>query len=305
MFKNLNIFRIVSGGPMTIGTADEALDALSFMPCGSTQTKSVGWVPPRGEANSALIESVSGQYILKLMIETRSVPSATVRKKADEAAERVEQDTGRKPGKKHMKELREDALLSLLPQAFPRQAAVWVWIDRDAGLLVIDASSQPKIDEVITALVRTFDGLQLQLLQTSITPQTAMTGWLTQDPQYWPDGFHVERACELKGCDEEKSAVRFSRHNLSTDEIRKHIAEGKLPTTLALSYDGRVSFVLTETMRLKKVALLDGALVDRDDEADGFDTDVAITTGGLQPLIKGLVAALGGELKTADLLFGE
>jgi recombination associated protein RdgC len=301
MFKNITLYR--ANWSSTVDADQEALEAHAFAPCGPTQDRSVGWVPPRGEANGALVESVGGQRILKLQIETKSVPGAVVRAHAQQAADDIEAQTGRKPGKKETKALREDVLLALLPQAFPRTSVVWVWIDPSAGRLVVDATGGSKLDTVITALVQAFDGLQMSAVQTNVTPATAMAKWLTAEtPDEWPDNFGVERQCALKGCDEEKAVVKFDRHNLCTPEIRKHIAEGKLPTSLALSYDGKVSFVLTDTLALKKIKLLD---VKVDDSADAFDAEVALITGELQWLIPALTAAMGREITPADPLFGE
>lgn len=112
MFKNLTIYRIGAGWTPELTAMEEALDAAKFVPCTATQEKSVGWAPPRGEEHGALVESVAGQLILKLVIETKSVPSASVKAKAQEAADHIEATTGRKPGKKETKELREDALRS-------------------------------------------------------------------------------------------------------------------------------------------------------------------------------------------------
>lgn len=297
MFKNLTIYRIGPGWAPTPDAMETALDAARFVPCAATQDKAVGWVEPRGEAHGALVEAVAGQRILKLMIETKGVPGAVVRKRAQETADHIEATTGRKPGKKETKALREDALLALLPQAFARQTSVWVWIDPDNGWLVTDAGSQGKTDEVVTALVRAFDGLAITLLQTAVTPQTAMTQWLSAtDPAEWPGGFAIERECELKSGDEEKSVVRFTRHHLVNDEVRKHITEGKLPTRLAMSSEGRIGFTLTESMQLKKIAFLEGVFDDRTDDGEsGFDTDVALSTGELRQLIPALIEALGGE----------
>lgn len=291
MFKNLTIYRIAPGWAPTLEQMEDALEPACFVSCGPTQDEAIGWVPPRGEANGALVESVNGQRILKLQIETKSVPGAVVRKKAQEEADHIEATTGRKPGKKETKALREDALLALLPQAFPRTSTVLVWIDLAAGLLVTDASSQGKTDTVITALVRAFDGLALTLLQTATTPQTAMTQWLLAES---PEGFAVERECELKSGDEERSVVKFNRHNLTIDAVRKHITEGKLPTRLALSWESRVGFLLTESLVLRKVELLDVALGEQDEA--GFDADIALATGELRRLIPALVGALGGEM---------
>ena len=298
MFKNLTIYRLQPGWAPSIEAMEAALDGARFTPCGATQDKSVGWVEPRGQAHGPLVESVAGQRILKLMIETKTVPSAKVRQWAQYEADNIEATTGRKPGKKEMKELREDALLALLPQAFERQAAVWVWIDLANGWICTDATSQGKLDEVVTALVRAFDGLSITLLQTSVAAQTAMTQWLSATtPDEWPDGFAIERECELKSGDEEQSVVKFNRHNLVTEEVRQHIAEGKLPTRVAMSWEGRIGFVLTEALQLKKINFLEGVLDDRPGEGEnGFDADVALATGELQKLLPDLVAALGGEL---------
>jgi len=298
VFKNVTIYRIAPGWAPTLEAMETALDVLRFVPCGATQDKSVGWVEPRGEAHGPLVESVAGQRSLKLQMETKGVPGSVVREKAQEEADHIEAATGRKPGKNETKALREDALLALLPQAFARRSPSWVWIDLDNGWLVTDASSQGKLDELVTALVRVFDGLAITLLQTQVTPQTAMTQWLSAtSSDEWPGGFSVERECELKSGDEEKSVVKFTRHNLATDEVRQHITEGKLPTRLALSWEGRIGFVLTESMQLKKLAFLEGVFDGRPDEGEsGFDTDVALSTGELQKLLPELVDALGGEM---------
>lgn len=308
MFKTINIFRITTGWKQEpdTGTMDDMADAMPFTPCAATQDKSVGWVPPRGEDHGALVESINGHRIMKLMIETKSVPSATVKKKAQEAADHIEATTGRKPGKKEMKELREDALTALLPQAFPKQTAVLVWFDFAAGLLMTDASSQGKSDEVITALVRTFDGLALMPMQTKTTPQAAMTAWLSsedaEEDAYEMHGLTIERACELRSADEEKSVVKFNRHNIVNDQVRQHIAEGKLPRWTALSWEDRIGFVLTEAMQIKKISYLEGVFDDRQDtDADGFDADVALATGELSKLIPELVEALGGEFVPTDM----
>lgn len=301
MFKNVTLYRLAPGWAPTLDDMEAALDAARFTPCGATQDKSFGWVEPRGQAHGPLVESVDGQRILRFQIETKAVPGAVVREKAQEAADHIEASTGRKPGKKETKALREDALLALLPQAFARRSQVWVWIDLEHGWLVTDAGSQGKNDEVMTSLVQCFDGFAAALLNTAITPQTAMTQWLlAESPDDWPEGLAVERECELKSHDEEKSVVRFTRHHLLTDEVRKHIAEGKLPTRLALSWEGRIGFVMTESMQLKKLSFLEGVFEDRPgaEGEDPFDTDVALSTGELRQLIPALVEALGGELSS-------
>lgn len=297
MFKTITIYRLPQEWSPSVAEMEAAVSKLKHVPCGPTQEKAVGWVEPRGEEHGAMVESVGGQRMLKLLIETKGVPGSLVKEKADEEADRIELAQGRRPGKKEMKQLREDALFALLPQAFPKKTSVWVWVNPADRMLVIDASSQSKVDEAVTALVETFDGLVMSLLQTQVAPQSAMTRWLGSDSgDDSPEAFSVLRECELRSSDEEKATVKFTRHNLEIEEVRRHIAQGKLPTRLALSWEDRVAFTLTESMQIKGIKFLDGVFDGRADGDAGFDADVALATGELDKLIPALVEALGGEL---------
>lgn len=287
------VYRIGEGWGPSLEQMAQALEAERFVPCGASQEKSVGWVEPRGEAHGPLVEAVSGQRVLKLKVETRGVPGSVVTRKTKERCAHIEATEGRKPGKKEMKEIKEDVKLSLMPMAFSKESSVWVWMDPQASLLVLDAGSQAKSDEVVTMLVKSFAGLSLTLINTDMSPQSAMASWLiNQEP---PAGFGVDRECELKAADESKSVVRYVRHPLDTDEVKQHVEAGKLPTRLALTWGGRVAFSLTEGMQLKKLTFLDVVFEGVSDQDGGFDADVAIATGELRKLLPDLFEALGGE----------
>ena len=123
-----------------------------------------------------------------------------------------------------------------------------------------------------------------------------MAHWLmTQEP---PAGFTADRETELKSPDESKATVRYARHPLDIDQVREHIEHGKMPTKLAMTWDNRVSFVLTEGLQIKNIALLDAVMDGNSKDDGGFDTDVAIATGELSRLIPDLIEALGGEGRT-------
>ena len=91
----------------------------------------------------------------------------------------------------------------------------------------------------------------------------------------------------------------------SIDEVREHIAQGKAPTRLAMTWAGRVGFTLTEQGVIRKLAFEDVVFEGRQGSADrpeeAFDTDAAIATGELCQLIPDLVEALDGELQPGEL----
>lgn len=295
MFKNALIYRIAPTWTANLEHIEAGLARARYVECGASQEKSVGWTEPRGEAHGALVESVGGQLMLKLMIEVKAVPGSVVNRKAKEQLAQIEAGTGRKPGKRETKEIKEDIKLALMPMAFTKLGAVPVWIDAAAQLVMIDAASQAKADEVITYLVKCLDGFSLVPVNPQTSCSVAMAEWLSrQEP---PAGFTVDRECELKSPDETKAVVRYSRHALDIDEVRQHIASGKVPTKLAMTWGGRVSFLLTDTLQIKKIAFLEGVFDGTSQEKEaGFDADTAIATGELRQLIPDLLAALGGEM---------
>jgi recombination associated protein RdgC len=182
--------------------------------------------------------------------------------------------------------------------AFSKIATTLVWVSPQDNLLVLDCGSNARADEVMTALVKAVGGLAVALINTQTSPTAAMAHWLREREA--PQGFSVDRECELKAADESKSVVRYTRHALDTDEVVQHVTQGKLPTRLALTWNERVSFVLSESLQLKKLAILDVVLEENsgaagDGKDDSFDADIAIATGELAPLLDDLLEALGGE----------
>src|SRR5574344_855324 len=299
MFKNLIVYRIDPAWCCSLQDLEQALQAAPFLPCAATQAESAGWVPPRGQAHGALVESVGGQWILRYQQESRLLPASVVQQRVQEKCAASERESGRKPGKKEQRDLKEEARLDLLPQAFTRHSGMWVWIDPQAHWLVLDASAQGKADAVVSLLVEHVPGLAVALVDTAMGPQAAMAQWLLTHEA--PAGVSIDQECELKASDDSKAVVRYARHPLDIDEVRQHVQAGKLPSKLALTWDGRVGFLLTEALQLKKLALLDTVLEEGEGGADadaGFDADVALVTGELGQLLPDLLQALGGEART-------
>ena len=94
-----------------------------------------------------------------------------------------------------------------------------------------------------------------------------------------PSSLIVEKECVLKSGAEDQPMVRYTRHILSTEEVRKHVREGKLPTQLALSWEGKASFVLTDNLQFKKLSFLDGTEPDsvNTQGEDKFDANVVLS----------------------------
>ena len=119
-----------------------------------------------------------------------------------------------------------------------------------------------------------------------------------------PARFSIDDDLELQSADKTKAIIRYTRHPLDGKEIRGHLAAGKYPTRLGLTWNDRVSFVLTDKLQVKRLDFLemnkDDTQADEVDPAEQFDIDFAVMTGELANLLKDLTAVLAGDSTTSD-----
>lgn len=300
-FRNLQMYRLVADGNWDLARLQQQLARQQFRGCSASESQSHGWVPPRGNEGE-LVVAVQGQWLLCLGVEQKLLPASIIRQYADERLLDLEELQGYKPGRKQVQEVREAVTLELLPRAFVRRRLTHVWLAPRDGWLVIDAASSAKAEEVLEQLKLSLGELPLRQIHTRLSPTTAMTQWLAAGEA--PTGFSIDRDCELRAPNEERATVRYTRHALEAGEIGQHIAAGKAATRLALTWQDRVSLVLTEQLQIKRLAFLD--VLKEEAERQGssddelFEADFVIMTGELLQLLPQLIDALGGEGEEVD-----
>ncbi|WP_231880132.1 recombination-associated protein RdgC [Collimonas pratensis] len=262
---------------------------------GDFSKRNSGGLSPRD--NGMLVHTVNRQMMILLGTEKKLLPASVINQVTKERAAEVEDQQGYALGRKQLKDLKEQVTDELLPRAFSIQRSIWVWIDPVNGWLAIDSGSTSIADDVLKLLLASVDRLQISRLCTVHSPLSSMTNWLAADEA--PQGFTVDQDTELRAAGEGKATVRYIRHTLEADDTRRHIASGKQCTRLAMTWADHVSFVLTESLTIKRIAPLD-VLKEGDDpsnkkDAERFDADVMLMTAELNKMLTDLVVALGGE----------
>jgi recombination associated protein RdgC len=267
----------------------------AFAPGNSVEMQSHGWASPRD--NDSLVYTLNGQMLLVFRTEKKLLPASVVTQVTKARALELEEQQGFKPGRKQMRELKEQVTDELLPRAFSIRRDTRVWIDCKNGWLVIDAASQTVADEVRGLLVKSIDQLPLGTVRVTQSPVAAMTGWLLSGEG--PAGFTLDQDTELRSPTEGNATVRYVGHTLDTEDMRRHIEAGKQCMRLAMTWNDRVSFVLTPSLTIKRIAPLDvlkeasDPTAQNDDER--FDSDVTLMTAELDRMLTDLLDALGGE----------
>ena len=178
----------------------------------------------------------------------------------------------------------------LRARAFTRRTTTHAWIDSRSGWFVIDAAGAPRAESVLETLVATLDSFVPSPLEAARSPHLFMSSWIMQGGA--PFRFAIDDDLELQSADETKSTIRYVRHSLDGKDIRSHLAAGKYPTRLGLTWNGRVSFVLTDKLCLKRIEFLEVGKDQTDaeevDPAEQFDIDFAVMAGELSALLKDL-----------------
>ncbi len=293
-FKNLFLYRLPRNWAVETGALEEQLARRTLQHCSASDARSVGWLAPR--PNGPLIHSVNQQCLLALGVEEKLLPATVVKRFARDRALEIEEREGRRVGRREMRTLCDELTLELLPRAFVRARTTYAWIDRGNGWLVVDTAAPAKAEELLEQLHKSLDALPAKTVKVTQSPAAAMTAWVADGEA--AAGFTIDQDLELRASD--KATVRYANHPLEGDEIRQHIAAGKVVTRLALTWNDRISFVLDDKLQIKRLAFLDLLKEDYEGQAENederFDLDFTLMSGELARLLDDLLAALGGEV---------
>lgn len=143
-------------------------------------------------------------------------------------------------------------------------------------------------------LFKAYDNLALEMLRVKMSPACAMTSWI--DANEAPKGFTIDQDAKLVAHTEDKATVKYSHHTLG-DDIQGHIAAGKQCVELAMTWNDKISFVLTESLTIKRIKaldILDESKGERSNADERFDGDFVLMAAELGTMLNDLVHALGG-----------
>ena len=297
--KNLTLYRLPEKWPVKADALEQKLASQPLKACGGLQMESLGWTAIRNEG--PFLHSQANQWLLALGVEQKLLPASVIRQATEERAAKLAKKQAHPVGRKQMRDLREQVTTELLPRALARRRITHGWIDKKAGLLAVDAAADPKAEQFMETLRRAESGLTALRLETLRSPASAMAEWLSKSAA--PGKFTIDQDLELRAPDASHATVRYARHGLDGRDIKDHLSAGKTPVRLGLTWNERISFVLTEHLQVKRLAFLD--ILKREDndqesdekadEEEKFEIDFALMTGELSLLVADLVKALGGE----------
>ncbi|WP_127519429.1 recombination-associated protein RdgC [Edwardsiella tarda] len=295
--KNVLIYRLTRDINLDAKAIEAALAPMAFTPCASQDMSRSGWTAPIATAGS-LIHAANGYLLMRYRREQKILPAAVIQKHLHERIAKLEQEQCRKLKKTEKDALRDEILHSLLPRAFTRTHQSWLWIDTAKKIVMVDAASAKKAEDILSLLRKSLGSLPVVPLTMKTPIELTLTQWVRTGKV--PAGFTLGDEAELKAILEDGGIIRTKQQDVDTDEITVHIEAGKMVTKLAMGWNDRLQFVLDDNGTIKRLKFSDALLyqnddIDPEDAAQRFDADFVLLSGELSVLIANLVTALGEE----------
>ena len=298
-FKNLLIYRLTQDLPFDAQVLETALATKLARACSSQELATYGFVAPFGKGEDAPLVHVSQDFLLiAARKEERILPGSVVRDALKEKVEEIEAEQMRKVYKKERDQLKDEIIQAFLPRAFIRRSATFAAIAPKQGLILVNASSPKRAEDLLSTLREVMGSLPVRPLAVKVAPSATMTEWVKT--QKAAENFFVLDECELRDTHEDGGIIRCKRQDLTSDEIQLHLSTGKIVTQLSLAWQDKLSFVLDDKLVVKRLKFED--LLQDEAEQNGGDDDLGqqdasftlmmLTFGEFLPQ---LFEALGGE----------
>jgi len=178
-----------------------------------------------------------------------------------------------------------------------RSSLQFAYISPRDQLLVVDASSVKRAEELLQQLRDALGSLSVIPLVSKHQPIDVMTRWISSGQG--ESGFELGEECELRDNADISSVIRCKNQDLAAAEIVNHLKTGMHVSKLALNWQQRLEFVVDEKLVVKRLRFSDIVQeqandTEAEDVATRFDVDFSIMALELSRFIEALVDAFGG-----------
>lgn len=307
LFKNLSVFRITSDIDLSDECLSAALPDHVHTAPGPSVLASCGWSPIfEGITDSTLLfHRADGYILLSLKIEERILPAAAINNRLQAKIAAIKEKEQRKISSHERREIKEQIVTNMLPNAFTKATIVRGYIDTRRKLLVVDSASAAKTDHFTSTLRKSLGSLPLSRLIPNISPGHLMSKWL-QDIEQLPGGFTVADECVLRSNGAGGEIIAIKGMDSHCDEVLNHLQHGKLVAKLLLSCEDRILFHLTDDLLIKRIKFSDvineNLNEHSDDAAQKFDSDFVLSANELSSLIMRLAEIFECNKQPSELM---
>lgn len=254
LFKNLTIYQLPPNFFIDRFTLSDALAKLPVRQPAAGEAVTYGFTFPTPHAFERVIETPNHALVICAEKIEKIIPAAAIKDLLSKKVAEVESKENRKLSKKEIAWFKDEIIFSILPTALTKSTKTYAYLDLSQSAVVVDSSSAKKAEDLLSALRKVLGSLPVVPLSSKLHPEAAFTSWCTAAGSI-PDQFTLEQEFELRGF--ENGIIRVKDRNPATEETYAHVDTGMQVTKLGLTFDDRMTFVLTDALQVKKLKFLD------------------------------------------------
>lgn len=275
-FKQIQLFQLTENISSNATALAEKLAPLAFKPCLPSMPQSIGFVSPLDEEEAPLVRGINGCLMICLQIEEKIMPATVVNQTLKDKIKLVEANEGRRVRQREKLSMKDEVVYTLLPRAFTKLSKVYAYIDTRKQWLILDTHSNAKT-EMFISLFKKVIGENIAVLDIT-KPASILTSWLKK--RDYPSIFSIEKSCVLQDARQETRIIRAQQQDLFASSIQSLLNDGCEVIQLAMCWQDRINFVVTEELKLKSIHLAKEEIIELKDELETkgqkFDADLMI-----------------------------
>lgn len=257
-FKQIQVFQLTDSKLYTPENIIEKLQPLVFKPCPPSMASSIGWTSPVDEPDAPIVRAVNGYIMFCLQFEEKILPATVVRQELSQVIKRIEVAEDRKLRQKEKLSLKDEVILNLLPRAFSKLTRVYAYLDTKNQWLVLGTTNANKTEQFLNmfkkSITESIETFELKKLAPIITH------WLKH--KSYPTSLAVEKSAMLQDAQEKSRIIRCQQQDLFASSIQSLIKDGCEVKQIALTWQDRVKFILSEEFLLRSISFEDEVIAE-------------------------------------------
>jgi len=296
LIKSATVYKADFG--MDAAALGDKLEANQFTECLPSQTRSVGFLPT-GD-NDFFAASFENGFAFRVRIDEKQIPAEVVRCKVDEVAERIKANDNRTPGKKERADIKDEVMLELAKQAFPRTAIITCFYQQTTGYLIVPTTSKKLSDIIVTALVTATGSVKTETIHVSNVKHgltTRLKAWSDGDD----DAFGVFQPCAEAALQQgdRKIGIKMGQLRGAETGIKEALESSFEVTSMGFTHHGETEFRLTRDFKLKRIEF---AFYDpKDDETPTFYSQATLEVDAVSAVVTDLIDMIGHGEEQAEV----